>query len=70
MTHRDRGKQHHGRKHRPHSAGKNKAIHKDWRAWTVVVLMLAAILMYVLSDDESLQPDGELEPGMPAEAAP
>ncbi len=44
-------------------------IHKDWRAWTVVGLMLVAIVVYVLSMDESIvpgQPDG---PALPAEAA-
>jgi hypothetical protein len=70
MTHHDHGKQHHGQQHHPRPASKNKAIHKDWRVWTVIALMLGAMLMYVLSDDESLQPDGEAGPAMPAEAAP
>lgn len=28
--------------------------HKDWRIWVAVVLMLAAILIYVLTLDDSL----------------
>ena len=28
--------------------------HKDWRVWAAVVLMLAAILIYVLTLDDSL----------------
>jgi len=31
-------------------------LHKDWRAWLALVLMLAAILMYVLSLDDSIVP--------------
>ena len=31
-------------------------LHKDWRAWLVVVLMLAAMVVYVMTMDESLQP--------------
>jgi hypothetical protein len=46
---------HHG--HDKHHA-KKQGIHKDWRLWTVVILMLAAMAMYVLSDDEALQPAG------------
>jgi hypothetical protein len=48
--------------HDPHHHGhdkhhsKKRAIHKDWRLWTVVVLMLAAMAMYVFTDNESLQP--------------
>jgi hypothetical protein len=59
---------HHG--HDNHHA-KKRAIHKDWRLWTVVLLMLAAMAMYVLSDDEALQPVGPGgttvdEPAVPA----
>jgi Ca2+/H+ antiporter len=28
--------------------------HKDWRVWTAVVLMLAMILVYVISENLSL----------------
>jgi hypothetical protein len=30
--------------------------HKDWRVWLAVLLMLAAILSYVLTLDESIVP--------------
>ena len=33
-----------------------KRLHRDWRAWVVVLLMLAAMAVYVLSDNESLRP--------------
>jgi hypothetical protein len=40
-----------------HSQGKkNKGLHKDWRTWTVVLLMLAATAAYVLTDNEALRP--------------
>jgi hypothetical protein len=32
------------------------AWHKDWRTWTVVALMLAAMAVYVFSVDESVGP--------------
>jgi hypothetical protein len=30
--------------------------HKDWRVWVVVLLMLAAIVGYVLTLDDSILP--------------
>ncbi len=39
-------------------------LHKDWRTWLVIGLMLAAIGTYVLTMDDSVQP------GPPAAAAP
>ena len=50
---------------------KNRPIHHDWRFWvslTAVILMLAAMFMYVGSDDESLLPGGGEGPAMPAAA--
>lgn len=39
--------------------GKKKGgLHKDWRTWTALVLMLVAMLAYVMSDDEALAPGG------------
>jgi hypothetical protein len=44
----------------PHhsSPAPNKQIHKDWRVWIAVVLMLAAMAAYILSIDESVIPEG------------
>jgi hypothetical protein len=42
---------HHGRSG---SELPRKKMHKDWRVWAAVVLMLAAILIYVLTLDDSL----------------
>ena len=33
-----------------------KHAHRDWRVWTAVVLMLALILVYVMTDSLSLRP--------------
>ena len=33
---------------------KGKRLHKDWRVWVAVILMLAAMIIYVLSLDDSL----------------
>jgi hypothetical protein len=32
-----------------------KRAHLDWRFWAVLLLMLAAMTMYVMSDNESLR---------------
>jgi hypothetical protein len=62
----------HTHSHSEHHS-KRRGPHKDWRLWVVVVLALAAMLMYVFSDDEALQP-GETTPGEvanpPVPAAP
>jgi hypothetical protein len=43
-----------GHKHEAESSGWKP--HKDWRAWLVVVLMVMAVIMYVLSLDDSVIP--------------
>jgi hypothetical protein len=45
-------------------------LHKDWRTWLVIALMLAAIGTYVLTLDDSVQPGGAAQGGIPAAAAP
>lgn len=34
----------------------SKKFHKDWRVWVVVGLMLAAMIMYVVTLDDSVVP--------------
>ncbi|MEM9657043.1 MAG: hypothetical protein AAF961_01660 [Planctomycetota bacterium] len=41
----------HSHRHKP-----KQGLHKDWRSWVVVGLMLAAMVVYVLSMDESIAP--------------
>jgi hypothetical protein len=58
---------HHDHKHsNPAQHSKNRGLHKDWRAWLVVLIMLAAMVIYVMSDNESLRPSGAPEAPMPA----
>jgi hypothetical protein len=45
-------------------------LHKDWRTWLVIGLMLAAIGIYVLTLDESLQPGTAPQAQVPAANAP
>jgi hypothetical protein len=40
--------------HRKHEKPYWRRLHKDWRLWVVVGLMLAAVLIYVLTLDDSL----------------
>lgn len=69
MTQHDQKHKHHGHKQQHHAPAKRKGLHKNWITWVGIALMLGAMLMYVLSDDESLQPGGEAGPSMPADAA-
>ncbi|MEI7865726.1 MAG: hypothetical protein WCI38_10180 [Chthoniobacterales bacterium] len=60
----------HGHDQHHHGHNKKRPIHKDWRAWTVVLLMLAAMAAYVLSMDESIQPGRPQGEAMPAATGP
>ncbi len=68
----------HGHKHAPESAaGKHSqlkynlsGLHRDWRTWLIIGLMLAAIGTYVMTLDESIQPNGAAPGGLQAGAAP
>jgi len=44
-------------------------LHKDWRAWLALGLMLAAISIYVLTLDDSVQPDVAAGNAPPAQTA-
>ncbi len=57
----------HQPKHPHHTQAKKKSdLHKDWRTWTVVILMLAGMAAYVLTNDESVVP--AVQPEEPMEA--
>jgi hypothetical protein len=62
-------------KHHEHShelkqgSGGKRPLHKDWRLWLGVILMLVAMLVYVLTLDESIIPGGgpsDEQPRLPA----
>ena len=65
-SHHGDGHGHHG--HEGHGHQGKRPVHKDWRLWFAVVLMLVAMAVYVLSDDESITPGGP-EQAMPAASA-
>jgi hypothetical protein len=70
MTHREHEQTNHARQHEHHHAHKRKGIHKDWRVWLAVLLMLAGMAMYLLTMDESLGPNNPPGQKMPAAGAP
>jgi hypothetical protein len=47
-----------------------RKLHKDWRTWLVIILMLSAIGIYVLTLDDSIQPTGQAGNKGGAPAAP
>jgi hypothetical protein len=47
-----------------------KHAHRDWRVWAAVILMLALIMVYVLTDSLSLRPRRSATPAVPAVNAP
>ena len=67
MSHDHDHNQHGHHNHQTHPNAK-KPIHHDWKFWVAIVLMLAAMGAYIMSDDESLQPGGGEGPAVPAMA--
>ncbi len=51
----DHGSGHH------HPQHQRRGLHKDWRMWAIVLLMLGAMVIYVMTQDESLGPKGPQE---------
>ena len=70
--HESRG--HHRDHHAASQHGENRGwwrqAHKDWRVWTVVALMLLAMVIYVMTMDEAIQPGGKVNQPVPAAAGP
>lgn len=62
-----------GAKPRDHTHSRRpfwKHAHRDWRVWIAVVLMLALILVYVMTDNLSLRPGKSAIRPTPAANAP
>lgn len=55
MSDHDHAHHHAGHGH-GHNHPRKKPFHKDWRLWVVVALMLLAIVVYILTIDESMRP--------------
>jgi Co/Zn/Cd efflux system component len=64
MAHHPNHPQHHQHDHEHEKEKKEMRLHKDWRTWVVVLLMLAGMFMYVATLDESEGPGGEIQPAM------
>jgi len=47
-----------------------KTAHRDWRVWVAVMLMLAMILVYVMTDNLSLRPGNHAIQQTPAANSP
>jgi hypothetical protein len=62
----------HQHEHGHHEGPPRRKLHHDWRLWLVVGLMLAAMFMYVLSDNEQFgqfgfrRGTGKMPPPVPA----
>ena len=54
---------HQKHKHDKHQQQQKKKAHKDWKTWLVIGMMLLAMLLYVISDDEALPPGDPQEAG-------
>ncbi|MGO9114705.1 MAG: hypothetical protein ACLP9L_36275 [Thermoguttaceae bacterium] len=60
------GHQHNHDHHDHHHGPAWKRLHRDWRVWLGVILMLTAMAAYVVSQDESLRPGGGAPQPQPA----
>ncbi len=61
---------HHKHGHDHHHAPKRSGLHKDWRTWIVVGLMLLAMAIYLVTMDESIVPGNPPGPIVPAADGP
>lgn len=53
------GHDHHGHSHshsHGHAPAKSSGLHKNWKVWVVIGLMLLGMLIYIFTLDESIQP--------------
>jgi hypothetical protein len=68
----NQGGQDHGHGHHEHHGQEKprRQFHKDWRVWIGVVLILAAMAVYVLTNDETLRPGRRLQQPVPAAPGP
>ena len=48
----------------------DRKLHRDWRVWLGVILMLIAMAVYVLTMDEAIVPGGASAGNPPATNAP
>lgn len=68
----DPAHEHGHRQRQPAHAGHGRTdrwsgLHRKWPAWLALGLMLLAMAIYVLSMDESIEPEGTAQPASPSE---
>jgi uncharacterized membrane protein len=54
--HKHKNSNSHKHTHREAGESNGKKLHKDWRVWLAVAMMLAAMITYVLTLDDSVIP--------------
>jgi hypothetical protein len=59
---------HHQQSGHEHQHKPKQGVHRDWRLWVGVLVMLGAMFAYVFSEDEALQPAEPLGEQVPAAA--
>jgi hypothetical protein len=67
--HRDHAS-HSQREESPESRAQWRTVHRDWRLWEVVALMIPAMLVYVMTIDEVIQRGGKVGELIPAAPGP
>jgi len=63
-SHRHHGEQDHNSVHQGHRPYWKRA-HHDWKFWVALFLMLAAMIIYVMSDDLALRPHRQAQQPLP-----
>ncbi len=70
MSHHNHGQGHgHDKKGHAKHGTKKRPLHRDWRLWVAVVLMLFSMFIYIITMDESMVPGGP-PPERPPVVAP
>ena len=68
MSHKNKGLEEH--LHGDHPQRKDRKLHRDWRIWVAVILMLVALAAYLLTLDERIVPGAPSAGNPPAANAP
>ena len=68
MSHKNKGLEEHMQGQHPQR--QDRKLHRDWRIWVGVILMLAAMAIYLLTMDEAIVPGGPATGNPPATNAP
>ena len=56
--------------HRDPPKRRERKLHRDWRIWVAVILMLVCMMIYLLTMDEAIMPGSPSAGNPPATNAP